>query len=96
MWRRAGVGSQHVQHGAHGLGIGIVAVVPDDDAVVLQAFAAHLADGEAGHRIAQALRRNIERARHRDGRQQVQHAVAARQGRLKIDAIHAETRAFGA
>jgi hypothetical protein len=89
------VWTQHVQHGVDGLGIGIVAVVPDDDAVVLQALAAHLADGEGGHGIAQALQRDLKRARHGHARQQVEHAVAAGQSRVEIDAIHAETRAFG-
>ena len=70
--RRGGRGAQHVQHGAHGLGIGVIAIVPDDDAVALQVRSPRILPMvKRGDGLAQALRRDLEGARHGDGGQQV-------------------------
>ena len=63
---------------------------------MLQLLAAHLADGEGPHRVAQPLRRDPEHLRHRDRRQQVRHRVPPRQPRFVIHAERAKARAVRA
>ena len=62
---------------------------------MLQALAAHLADGEGGDGVAHSVQGDLEGAGYGHAGQQVEYAVAARQRGVEIDAIHLELRAFG-
>ncbi len=77
---------QDVDHGTRGLGVRVITIVPHNDAIAFDAFAAHFADGEATHRFAQPLGRDAEFSRDRNGRQQVAHRVPSGKFRLIIHA----------
>ena len=93
MRRSRGRFPEHVHHGARRLGIGVVAIVQNQNAVALEPLAAHLARRKLANRVRELLRLDAEDSGHRDARQQIQNAVAAGQRALEFHAAHAEARA---
>src|SRR5579872_5946887 len=68
---------KHVEHGARRIGIGVVAIVQNQNSVVKESFATHGAGSELFDRRGELSRLNAENPGHRDARQQVQKIMAA-------------------
>ena len=87
---------QHVDHCARRVGIGVIAIVQNQNSVVQNALAAHRAWRKVAYHVRQLLRTDadIDAATASPG-QNIQDAVAAVQRALKLDAVDGETDAFG-
>jgi len=84
---------QHVDHHARRIGIGVIAIVQNHNAGVLQALAAHGRRRQFLHHVDKLRRANTIQRGDRKARQYVQYAVTPQQGALKCHATHPETDA---
>ena len=85
---------QHVDHHARRIGIGVVAIVQNQNAFVPDPFSAHRTGPQLSHDAGKLLRADTENSRHRNSSQQIRDAVFAWERALKLDSADRKPDTF--
>src|SRR5580693_1351706 len=80
--------SEDIQHRARRVGIGVVAIVKNQNTVVMKTFAPHLSRSKTADPFRQPLQRDSVLLRDGDSRQQIRDSMAAGKGTAEWDILH--------
>src|ERR1700683_2365081 len=87
--------AEDIQHGAHGVGIGGVAIVIYQNALLMKTLAAHSSGSKIPDSFGQPLRRDAAYSGHCNAGQEIQDGVAAGEGALEADLVYAKLDSAG-